>query len=334
MTDDLRVGVVGAGMIAGEHVGAYAATSGTRVVAVADPVRPKAERLASRVGAEAVADLDAVLDADVDAVSICTPPATHADLAVAALEAGMHVLCEKPIARSLLDARRIVAAADVAAGLLMVGHVSRYEPDHRAAKEVVDAGHIGDVQMLSHSITTSLPAWSEGGWLADTDLSGGPLVDLGVHSFDYLAWATGSPAVRVHAVGTDSPAGATTYALATVRYASGAMGLVESSWAHPASRGLTLRAELIGTLGRLSWDYDGLVAGALYRNDGTATRLEPLGARGFHAEVGRFLAAVRDGHPSPVPAEAGYQALRTALAALESVRTGATIDLTTWQPRP
>jgi myo-inositol 2-dehydrogenase/D-chiro-inositol 1-dehydrogenase len=318
-------------MIAGEHVGAYHATPGVQVVAVCDVVRAKAERLAARVDAAVMRDLDAILESGVEIVSVCTPPTTHAELTVAALEAGRNVLCEKPLARSLPDAGRIVQAARTAPGVLMIGQVSRYEPDHNSAKEVVDAGQLGALQMLSHSMATCLPEWSEGGWLSDLAMSGGPLLDLGVHSFDFLSWATGSTPVRVHAVGADTPVGASTYALATVRYASGAIALVESSWAHPVSHGFKLRAEVVGTDGRLSWDYDQLNGGTLHRKDGGVTAFGPLGARGFHAEVGAFVEAVRAGGPSPVPVDAGFEALRTALAALESVRTGETIDLTTWE---
>jgi predicted dehydrogenase len=331
VTEDLRVGVAGAGMIAGEHVRAYAVTQGVRVVAVADPVVSKAEQLGAVVGAAAVPDLEAVLAAGVDVVSVCTPPLTHCELAVRALEAGCSVLCEKPIARTLSDARRIIEVARSATGILMVGQVSRFEPDHAAAKAVVDSGQLGAVQMVSHSMTTAMPGWSEGGWFGDVVQSGGPLFDLGVHSFDYLAWVTGGTPVRVNAVGSDTPAGASSYALATVRHDNGAMGTVESSWAHPASHGFVLRAEIVGTEGRLSWDYDGLTSGMLHRDGHDPVRFEPLGARGYVAEVAGFVDAVRAGGPSPVPAEAGFGAARTALAALESIRTGETIDLTRWE---
>ena len=112
----------------------------------------KAERLAARVGAVALSDFDELLDAGLDVITIGTPSATHAPLAIRALEAGLHVLCEKPIARTLADARRIVAAAERAAGILMVGHVCRYEPDHRRAKDSIEAGDLGTVRMVSHTI--------------------------------------------------------------------------------------------------------------------------------------------------------------------------------------
>lgn len=328
---ELRVGVAGAGLIASEHVHAYAATPGVRVVAVADPVADKAEGLASTVGASVVADLDAMLEAGVDIVSVCTPPLSHASLTVAALGAGCSVLCEKPIARTLGDARRIVDASRAAAGIAMIGHVSRFEPDHRQAKDVVDAGHLGSVQMASHSMTTSLPGWSEGDWLADAEQSGGPLVDLAVHSFDYLSWATGSQPVRVHALGADTAAGPSTYVLTNLRYACGAIGLVETSWGHPAAHGFKLRAELIGTEGRLNWDYDHLNGGTMYRAGGETSWFDPLGRRGYRAEIGCFTEAVRSGGPSPVAADDGFAALRTALAAQESVRSGRTVDLTSWE---
>jgi predicted dehydrogenase len=84
---------------------------------------------------------------------------------VRALKAGQHVLCEKPVALSIWDAERIQQAAEASDRMVMIGHVSRYEPDHRAAKDLVEAGQIGDVAMVVHSLTTSLPGWSEGaGW--------------------------------------------------------------------------------------------------------------------------------------------------------------------------
>jgi len=329
--DRIRVGVVGAGMIAGCHVRAYAATPGVDVVAVADPRAAKSERLAGTVAARACADLDEVLDVGVDVVSVCTPPRSHADLAVRAIEAGRHVLCEKPVAGSVADARRILAAARASDRVVMVGHVSRFEPEHRAAKDLVDAGQVGDVAMMVHSLTTSLPGWSEGGWLADPAESGGPLLDLSVHSFDYLAWLCGSPATRVHAVAADSHAGPATYAVATVRYASGAMGQVEASWAHPAARGFKAVVEVTGTDGRIVWDYDGINGGAMYLADGGTTWFDPLGERGYRSEVAAFVEAVREGGTSPVPVEAGLEATRTALAAHESLRTGQPVDLTTWE---
>lgn len=332
MADELRVGIVGAGWIAGVHRHAYRACPDTRVVAVADPVEAKARRLADEAGAEVVDGLDALLALGVDVVDVCTPPQHHADLAIAALEAGAHVICEKPLARELADAQRVARAAESAAGLLMVGHVSRYEPDHRGAKEVADSGSLGRVAMVRHSTTASLPGWSEAGWLADPAQSGGPLLDQAVHSFDFARWVIGSPATRVHCVAADSSAGPRTYALATVLHEGGAIAHIEVSWAHPAARGFKLAAEVVGTEGRLTWSYDHLMGGALHPVSGDAEWYDVLGDRGFTAELADFVAAIRAGGPSPVPATEALASLRVALGALESARSGRTVDLTAEAP--
>ena len=166
MRDRLRVGIVGAGMIGGCHSRAYAALGEVEVAGICDARRDKAEALAATTGAAAVPDLAALLDLGVDVVSVCTPPDSHVELAVRSLAAGCHVMCEKPVARDLGDARRLLAAAQQAeaAGLLVgIGHVSRYEPDHAAARQLVADGLIGRVAMMSHSLSSAFPAWSEGG---------------------------------------------------------------------------------------------------------------------------------------------------------------------------
>ena len=326
----MRVGIVGAGYIAAAHASAYAHTDGVDVVAVADHVPEKAERLARRVGATPAADLNDVLRAGPDLVSICTPTPSHHDLVLHALDAGVHVLCEKPVARTLAEGEAIVAAAEAATGTVMVGHVSRFEPDHRRAQQLVARGRIGPLRMMSQSITCTMPDWSEGGWLADPAQSGGPILDLAVHSLDFLAWVNQSQPVRVRAVARDTDRGPATYALITLRYDNGALGLVETSWAHPEAHGFQLSTELVGADGRIAWGYDGLVGGVLHAADGTTTRWDPLGDRGFRSEVAAMVGAVRTGGPAPVSAAEGLAALRTALAAIESVRTGRTIDLAPW----
>jgi predicted dehydrogenase len=331
VTAELTVGLLGAGMIAGVHAHAYRDSPGVRLVAVADPVPGKAERLAEQYGAKVVPDLDALLDLGVDVVDVCTPPTAHADATIAALEAGRHVLCEKPITRTMDEARRVLAAADAAPGLLSIGQVARYGPDHRTARDLAVSGEIGQVRMITHSTTTSLPGWSEAGWLADPATSGGPLLDQAVHSFDYAGWVIGSPAVRVHCMAADSGAGPATYTVATVRYENGAIAHIECSWAHPVSRGFKLRAEIVGTEGRLAWDYDHMMGGVLHPREGDTEWWDVLGDREFTRELSAFFAACRSGGPAPVPAVEATESLRTALAALESARTGRTIDLTTWE---
>lgn len=327
MVTALRVGIVGAGYIARAHAAAYAATPGVEVVGIADPVPAKAAAIAERIGARPVDDAASLFGLRLDAVSVCTPSPAHAEVVEAAVAAGLHVLCEKPIARSLDDARRIVAAAAAGPGIVMIGHVSRYEPDHAQARAIIAAGAIGEVRMLSQSIVSAAPTWSQDGWLLDRDRSGGPLIDLAIHSFDFLAWASGQQPIRVQAIAADTAAGPATYVLITLRYGNGAIGLVETSWAHPSAYGFQVATEVSGSSGRLWWEYAGISGGRMAGDDGTVTSFELLGDRGFRAEIGAFVDAIRAGDRSPVPASEGLAALQTGLAAEMSLRDGRPIRL-------
>lgn len=330
----VRVALVGAGYIAESHAAAYAAHPRAELVYVIDPVAQKAAGLAQRYGASPVHDLDTLLASDIDAISVCTPTPTHADIAVAAVAAGKHVLCEKPVARTLADGERILEAGRRGPGLLMIAHVSRFEPDHRAARDAVLDGRIGQVRLMSQSIVGEMPDWSEQDWLADADQSGGPLLDLAIHSFDYLTWLCGARPDRVHAVGAARADGLVDYALATVRYDNGTLAVVETSWAHPAGHGLHLATELCGSAGRMAWDYDGVAVGSVKIAGAAPQAISQLGNRGFRAEIDAFLDAIESGGPSPVPPDEGLLALEIALAAMESLQTRRTVHLTRRGTKP
>ena len=312
-----RVGILGAGFIAASHAAAYAANPHVELVGIADPVAAKAERLSSRHSCSVFASLDELVDAGIDAVSVCTPTVTHADLTVAALERGLSVLCEKPMARTIEEARRMIEAGRRSPGILMIGHVSRFEPEHARAAQLVAAGRIGDVVAVQQSITNGMPGWSEQQWLADLGASGGPLVDLAIHSFDYMSWIGGGEPVRV----TAGHSSGGRYTQATVRFSSGMIGHVEASWAHPSADGFQLSTEIVGTEGRIHWTYDGLVSAVIHGTNGSV-RLDPLGSRGFVDEIAAFVDAVRSGSPAPVSPESGLTALEIALAAERSANSG------------
>lgn len=323
----VQVGIFGAGFIAQAHAAAYAACPGVELAVIADPRFDRAQQLAQRYNATAVEHLDHLLASNVNAVSVCTPTPTHAEIAIAAMRAGKHVLCEKPMARSLAEAEAMIAAADSTGMTLMVGHVTRYESDHQQAKAIVDRGDIGAVRMMSQSLTGPFPEWSSGGWFANVEQSGGPVIDLAIHCFDTLLWFFGATPTRVTAMGAKRKIDLNTYVLVTLNFADGGLGLVETSWAHPRGQGLTLRTEIMGRHGRMAWTYDDITSMYIIRGDAPRQNTVMPNANPFGAEIAAFVQAIEQNTAPPIPGKQGLEALRVALAAHESLETGRPITL-------
>lgn len=327
----LKAGIIGSGYIGEYHARGYAALPGVRLALILDQNLASAQKLAGVYQAEATSDLEALLASDVDLVSICTPTPTHAHLANQLMRAGKHVLCEKPIARDLEQAQSMIDTARQSGVKFMVAHVSRYEVDHRKAKEIVERGEIGRLRMGYHSITSTYPGWSVQDWLGDEAKSGGPIVDLAIHSVDYLMWLFKSPVARVYAMGSQKVTGNNHYALASLQFANGGLGLVETSWAHPPCAPLSCRIELSGAQGRIAWDYD--------RIDGMQSFIEGRGRQSyvlegensFAAEIADFIRCIQDNLPAPVSGREARDALQVCLAAVESLKTGRCIEVSTVQ---
>jgi predicted dehydrogenase len=323
----LHAGIIGAGYIGEYHARGYACLPDVRLAAVVDPNPTKAQKLAEQFQAVALPDLESLIASDVDLVSICTPTPSHMQIANALMQAGKHVLCEKPIARTLEQAQSMIDTADQSGVKFMVAHVSRYEVDHRKAKEMLERGEIGDLRMAFHAITSAYPGWSVQDWLGDEEKSGGPIVDLAIHSVDYMLWLFKSPVKRVYALGSQQATARNHYVLANLQFANGGLGLVETSWAHPPSAPLSCRVELCGTSGRVAWDYDQI--------DGMQTFIEGQGRHSyvlegensFAAEIASFVQCINNDLPSPIPGKEAKEALKVCLAALESLQSGRCVEV-------
>jgi predicted dehydrogenase len=294
---------------------------------VVDPNLTNAQKLAEQYQAVALPDLESLIASDVNLVSICTPTPSHMQIANTLMRAGKHVLCEKPIARTLEQAQSMIDTAYQSGVKFMVAHVSRYEVDHQKAREILEHGEIGDLRMAFHAITSTYPGWSAHDWLGDEEKSGGPIVDLAIHSVDYMLWLFKSPVRQVYALGSQKPTARNHYVLATLQFANGGLGLVETSWAHPPSAPLTCRVELCGTNGRIAWDYDQI--------DGMQTFIEGQGRHSFvlegensfAAEIASFVQCINNDLPSPVSGNEAKEALQVCLAALESLKSGRCVEL-------
>ncbi len=190
----LRVGVIGAGSIANMHLKSYVANPDVELVGIYDQNVERAQLQAERYGAtHAFATLDELLtSANIDAVSICTWNNSHAELAIAALDAGKHVLVEKPLSKTVAEAEAIAAAVARSGTKLQVGFVRRFSSNARVLKSFIDAGELGEVYFAK--ATNVRRIGNPGGWFADSERSGGgPLIDIGVHVLDLCWYMMGSP---------------------------------------------------------------------------------------------------------------------------------------------
>ena len=166
---------------------------------------------------------DLVADPSLDAVDICLPSELHADVAVAALAAGKHVLVEKPMALLTADCQRMLEAAERHHRILMVAHVLRFFPQYRYLKHFVESGEYGSIRNALFVRRCGVPDWSK--WLTSEDRSGGPLLDLLIHDLDQALWLFGPPA-RVAA----KSMGEVDTVSATLLYPDGPEVRVQGGW--------------------------------------------------------------------------------------------------------
>jgi predicted dehydrogenase len=263
--DRLRAGVIGLGM-GRHHVSAYHDHPQVDVVAIADLDPARLSQIGDQhevAGRYRTAE-DMLAQETLDLVSIATPNKYHKPLTIAALQAGCHVLCEKPMALNAGEARDMIAAAEAAGRRIMINFSYRFNEQSQALKQRVDAGELGDVyfaRTIWHR-RRGLPRF--GGWFGQKALSGGgPLIDLGVHRLDLALWLMGYPK-PVWVMGSAYNPIATALAAAQgvdydvedlaaamIRFDNGATLELEASWAaHIAEREL-METRLLGTKGGL-----------------------------------------------------------------------------------
>lgn len=242
----LRIGVIGCGKISQvRHLPEYADREDCRITALYDINLERARELAAQYGAVAYESCEALLaSGEVDAVSVCSANTTHAQIAIAALKAGKHVLCEKPMATTLEDCEAMVAAAAESGKRLMIGQNQRLAGAHAKAKELIDEGAIGKVISFQTAFRHGGPeTWSvdpgQATWFFDKKRAAmGALADLGVHKADLIQYLTGQTIAEVTAAATvldkkfadGSPITVDDNAFCIFRMDGGAVGTMDVSW--------------------------------------------------------------------------------------------------------
>lgn len=194
----IKVGVIGAGSISDMHFESYKNNKDVEIYAVCDINEQRAREKADKYGAEKYYKKyqDLLIDPDIDAVSICTWNNSHAEISIAALQAGKHVLVEKPLCKTVEEALEIEEAVQESdEKTLQVGFVRRFGTNTQVLKKFIDSGDLGEIYYAKASCIRALG--NPGGWFADKERSGGgPLIDLGVHVLDLCWYLMGKPKVK------------------------------------------------------------------------------------------------------------------------------------------
>jgi predicted dehydrogenase len=328
----LRVGVLGAGFMGGTHARAYAALPDVEIGGIYAPSPDRAAPLADELGTRWTDDLAGLLDdPTIDAIDICLPTPEHRATTEAAIEAGKHVLLEKPLALTEDDATALVVRAAASDRIVMIAHVLRFWPEYVELQRRVASGEFGRPRSGLATRRQPFPAWSA--LFARSDLTGGAVVDMMIHDVDALNWIFGRP-VAVTARGERNPrSGGWDQVQMLIDYDDGASALVDGGMMMPESYPFSSQLDVLCERGALEYHFRAggrsveMGAGVndltLYPNDGDPVRLTPEQQDPYTAEISYFVDCVRGGRPAEraTPDDA-LLALRVALAARASLDRG------------
>ncbi len=312
-----KVGILGAGGMGNAHARHYRSMSDVELTFF-DPLEDRRKTFSERHECAPSASVDELI-AKCDVVDVCLPTDLHLELGLKSIAAGKAVFMEKPMTRTLDEARQLIEAADKAKVPLMPGQVVRFFPAYAAAYRRVKAGAIGNPAAARMRRGGGAPLNGAGNWFMDPKRSGGVILDLAIHDFDWLRWTFGE-VKSVYAKSVVPEGSCALYGLTTLTFDSGVIAHVESTWMDPS--GFRTTFEVCGSAGMI--EHDSRVTSTLKVNTpGNIGQEAPLASTDdpYYQELRGFLDAVKNGAEVPVRAYEGFMALSIALAAVESSET-------------
>jgi predicted dehydrogenase len=331
----IRIGVIGLGMMGRTHIEAYDHIEGAQLVAIAD-IDPKRAAgdfsgVWSNIDTSNKQQLDMsrikgytdprklIKSPDVDVVDICVPTPDHPKLAVAALKAGKHVLCEKPLARTAREGKRIVAAAKNAKGFFMPAMCIRFWPAYAWLKNAVAESTYGAVRSATFRRLGSPPP----NWFLDGKQSGGALLDLHVHDVDFVNWVFGKP-TSVYSRGYTEVTGAIDHVVTQYAYDDVPLVVTEGGWAFQG--GFNFRMDFIVNFESATVAFENNKL--MLSRAGKADEIHVDPAMGYQKELEYFLSCVRGNQcPTVVTAADALESVRIIEAELKSIQRGKPVKL-------
>lgn len=342
----IRVGIIGCGKIAQvRHIPEYAENPDAELAAFFSPNRVRAEEQAKKYGGKVYDTVDELLaDPTIDAVSICAANYAHAELSIKALNAGKHVLCEKPMATNLHDCEAMVECARKNKKFLMIGHNQRLAKAHVTAKQLIDQGVIGNIISFRTTFGHGGPeTWSispgKNVWFFDKKRAAmGVMADLGVHKTDLIQYLTGQRVIRTTARlvtlnkrGEDGQLiGVDDNAVCIYELSGGAFGTMTASWSYyGAEDNSTI---LYGEKGIMRIYDDPAHSIVVTLADGTVQNydVEQIQTNDNQTKSGiidLWIDCLKNNTPPEISGESALYAMRAVFASIESSETGKTIEI-------
>jgi UDP-N-acetylglucosamine 3-dehydrogenase len=318
----LKLALLGFGFMGKTHAVNIKSHPGAELVAVFSSIdQDKAE--IEKLGSKYYPDWRKMMEAEpVDAVVVATPTFTHEEIALAAIERGMHVFLEKPMERSVAKCQAINKAAMRKGIRLGMGHVLRFDNEYMAIKEQVNSGNLVP-KMARCTRRGPPPGWAS--WFFDEEKSGTVILDLSIHDIDFMCWLAGKAPARVSAEA--SPillGGKKMFGISHVVLDFGPgngieLGFAEASWAAAPTYPFSTSIEVSGKNGLLSCSIPGKHPLEVYSTTSRAV-MNVYSRDGYYNEIDDFITSIAGGKSPKVTGEDGLRAVRTCLAALESAK--------------
>jgi predicted dehydrogenase len=338
----LRIGILSfAHLHAESYVGNVRAIPGVDLIGIADDNHERGRHFAAAFGVRQFDTYDALLNERPDAVIVCSENARHRPLVELAAKAGAHVLCEKPLATTVEDARAIVAVCQQQHVKLMTAFPMRFSSPAVAIKQLVASGKLGAVYGCNATNQGSLPESHQSealpflkrDWFVDQALAGGGAVaDHTVHLADLLRWYLGAEVREVYAATNQilhgGKVGVETGGLVMLNFTNGTFASLDCSWSKPATYPTWggLKLELVGERGLATMDAFKQVA-TVYSHRSQRPRWAYWGSDANQGMVEEFVAAVREDRPPAITGEDGLRAVEIVVAAYQSAATGQAVAL-------
>ena len=342
----LKVGIIGCGKIAQvRHIPEYAANPNAEIYGYYDINLTRAEQLAKQYGGKAYASYEQLLaDPAIDAVSICVANHAHAEISIAALKAGKHVLCEKPMAVTLEECEAMVAAARETGKYLMIGQNQRLAKAHAKAKELIAQGAIGKVLTFRTIFGHGGPeTWSidpgSNVWFFDrTKAAMGAMADLGIHKTDMIQYVLGTKIVKTQAVlttldkrdATGGLIGVDDNAICIYQMENGVIGTMTASWTYYAAEDNT--TVIYGTKGELRLYDDPKYSVQQINADGTRIdyqidQIQTNDNQTASGVIDLFVEALVENREPEISGENVLHAMKAVFASIESSAKGCAIEV-------